>query len=717
MRINHNITAMNSARQLGGNQGAMAKNLEKLSSGYRINRAGDDAAGLAISEKMRASIKGLDTAKKNSNDGISLVQTAEGALTEVHSMLNRMVELATQSANGTYDNEVDRKNLQEEINSLKSEVNRISESTNYNGINLLDGSLGSVKGLANAGGMEDTVLAAGATGITVANTAAKAETYKVTTTPGTAADGDSVTIKFNADGKSYELKMTAPLAGGLTDSNVAAAINGTAGSTIAFADDAATKDALKALKANFTVDGTAGLKFTAKEAGANGDVVTGISFSVPAEYTSVVDTANNVSGRNAGYTLAVAAGKVTEDGALTIGDKTIELKKDETTADVLTKLQSAGLSAAMDKAANTIYLETTDAVKTESKNVSLGTTSEDAIIKSQTYTKGTYVSTFSAAAAGEATATINYTDADGNKVSKEIKYTPAAATGAAASTALAKAINEDATLKELFTADGTTAAFKITNNTAGANAPTILGISSSDATLEQAVVVTEGTGGNTELKMQTGEQFKSGDTITVNGKTYEFTNGEQTVASGNTAVNLGDTTDNKAAMENLKTALEKDGITATLNATSDTLTFDETSSTGGVKKPGGLTLQVGETAEAFNQVTVSVGNMNTKNLGIADIDISTQAGAKGALDKIKSAINNVSGTRGALGAVQNRLEHTINNLGVASENITAAESRIRDVDVAQEMMDFTKNNILSQAAQAMLAQANQIPQGVLQLLG
>ena len=112
MRIQHNIMAMSAYRNYTNNVSAMKKNLEKLSSGYKINRAGDDAAGLAISEKMRAQITGLETAQKNAKDGISLVQTAEGALTEVHDMLNRMVELATMSANGTYDDSVDRKQIQ-----------------------------------------------------------------------------------------------------------------------------------------------------------------------------------------------------------------------------------------------------------------------------------------------------------------------------------------------------------------------------------------------------------------------------------------------------------------------------------------------------------------------------------------------------------------------------------------------------------------------------
>ena len=141
MRVQHNITAMNSYRNYN-NTSVINKNIEKLSSGYKINRAGDDAAGLAISEKMRAQITGLDVAQKNAKDGISLVQTAEGALTEVHSMLNRMAKLAEQSANGTYDSELDRDQLQKEVDQLRTEIDRIAESSNFNGIKLLDGSMG-----------------------------------------------------------------------------------------------------------------------------------------------------------------------------------------------------------------------------------------------------------------------------------------------------------------------------------------------------------------------------------------------------------------------------------------------------------------------------------------------------------------------------------------------------------------------------------------------
>ena len=143
MRIQHNIMAMNAYRNLGMNNRSLSGNLEKLSSGYKINRAGDDAAGLAISEKMRAQITGLDAAQKNVADGISLVKTAEGAMQEIQDMMNRMEYLATQSANGTYDNDVDRANLQKEVEALKSEINRIADSSNFNGTKLLDGSLAS----------------------------------------------------------------------------------------------------------------------------------------------------------------------------------------------------------------------------------------------------------------------------------------------------------------------------------------------------------------------------------------------------------------------------------------------------------------------------------------------------------------------------------------------------------------------------------------------
>ena len=488
MRIQHNIAALNSYRNLTGNNNAVAKNLEKLSSGYRINRAGDDAAGLAISEKMRAQITGLNTAQKNAQDGVSLVQTAEGALTEVHSMLNRMVELADQSANGTYDNEVDRANLQKEIASLKDEIDRIADSTNFNGINLLDGSLSAAK--------LDVKSA------TINN---KAITPTVNAATGTAS-------KIAVTASAAEQKQTL---------------------TVEYADESGTLH------------------------------------KVEVGYTSAKDIPKN-------------------DAA------------------VLGALQKSELASVFDI--------------TSDKNGTL----------------------------------------------------------------------------------------TLTSKVVGENGAKLIGISTTDvATTVKAGDVTKGT--NETVTLANGAQnITAGDTIVLNGKTYEFVadTSSKPKTEGATAIVVGANED--ATIANLNTALENAGVKATKNGTDLVLSA--------TKNGAALTLQIGDTSEDFNQMNVSVGDMHTAALGIADIDISTQAGAKTAVGKIKSAINSVSSTRGDLGAIQNRLEHTINNLSVTSENMTAAESRIRDVDMANEMMAYTKNNILVQSSQAMLAQANQLPQGVLQLL-
>lgn len=490
MRIQHNIAALNSYRNLTGNNNAVAKNLEKLSSGYRINRAGDDAAGLAISEKMRAQITGLNTAQKNAQDGVSLVQTAEGALTEVHSMLNRMVELADQSANGTYDNEVDRANLQKEIASLKDEIDRIADATNFNGINLLDGSLSTAKLDVKSATINNTTI-----------------TPTVNAATGTTS---AFTVKGGADGKKQTL-------------------------TVEYADESGTLH------------------------------------EVEVEYKSGKDATTN-------------------DAA------------------ILGALQKSELASVFDIASD--------------KNGS----------------------------------------------------------------------------------------FTLTSKVVGENGAKLNGISTNDTSAQDVVKAGAVTKGKNEtVTLANGAQnITAGDTIVLNGKTYEFVanTSSKLKTEGATAIVVG--VDDNATIANLNTALENAGVKATKEGNNLVLSA--------TKNGAALTLQIGDTSEDFNQMTVSVSDMHTAALGIADIDISTQVGAKAAVDKIKSAINSVSSTRGDLGAIQNRLEHTINNLSVTSENMTAAESRIRDVDMANEMMAYTKNNILVQSSQAMLAQANQLPQGVLQLL-
>ena len=221
MRIQHNIMALNSNRQLGVNNSNIAKSLEKLSSGYRINRAGDDAAGLAISEKMKAQIKGLEAATDNSQDAISLIQTAEGGLQEVHSMLNRMTELATKSANGTYTDDVDRKALQDEISALKDEINRIADGTDFNGIKLLDGSMG--VGTAGAVGKNTaaaTGIAVGAVDLTVSG--GEGTTVTIASVAYTAGDA-LVEASWGNDGN-LTLTLSADAAATVTQKDIDAAL-------------------------------------------------------------------------------------------------------------------------------------------------------------------------------------------------------------------------------------------------------------------------------------------------------------------------------------------------------------------------------------------------------------------------------------------------------------------------------------------------------------
>ena len=513
MRIQHNIAALNSYRNLTGNNNAVSKNLEKLSSGYRINRAGDDAAGLAISEKMRAQITGLNTAQKNAQDGVSLVQTAEGAMTEVHSMLNRMVELADQSANGTYADEVDRENLQKEISSLKEEIDRIADSTNFNGINLLDGSLSTGK-LPTFTGLD------GLTPTTIAATGNKTELTIGNVTSGVAQDKEySLTFNYtdaNGAAKEKTIKLTAKNNQTLVDANGNDYALKTPG-------QATEEEMAKAFAGALSADSEVGGQFTV--------------------------TAN--------------AGKlsfVSKETGSTGGSKVLAATtKYDTTSATLTAAQTAGTDAKVE---------------------------------------------------------YDFTNMEKDKV---------------------------------FTVNG-----------------------------EKFVFATAG------------KQFDS-DVNVLETKGTNPDADEVGKMAGMIANKLG------LSDEQVK----DDGTKITFSASAGN---------------GGLTLQIGDTADKFNQMTVSVGDMHAKALGISDVDISTQAGAKAAVDKIKSAINSVSSTRGDLGAIQNRLEHTINNLSVSAENMTAAESRIRDVDMANEMMAYTKNNILVQSSQAMLAQANQLPQGVLQLL-
>ncbi len=728
MRIQHNIMAMSAYRNYTNNVSAMKKNLEKLSSGYKINRAGDDAAGLAISEKMRAQITGLQTAQKNAKDGISLVQTAEGALTEVHDMLNRMVELATQSANGTYDNTTDRAQMQKEVNQLLSEIDRIADSSNFNGINLLDGTLGlntdafSFEDAAAVQATDGTVdisraLAsanAGYSQVHLETSAVTAQTPKFTVDLGTlAATGGAATDTVQIKIGSNSYTVTPGKTGAVTANDVASALvtamkkagaDGAVkadGSVVAAGGNDGDVVGVKIGNAAYSIGNASNGAIEFTYMGRYADDGT---FTAETTFTGDQALADKINGQ---IGLSVELGTVTGDGTYTghvIHDTT---KVDQARAAV-----AAGL-AGIDLTLNS------DIVKQGN---------------SLTIDGVSYYFQTEAGAANKPKDADGNTVADANIIDVSSAKTPAEQLHMAADLLSKKTVTG--------TGDGAGRTWKI-----GVENGTTIHIEQTASATDTSqvlntydklagVISVKGTpveAANVGTKINiTASKIAEGNTLNIDGTKYVFTKdaSKQDSADGKTKY-VQFTEGGADAAQNLAnkinaSAVDADGNavagmpTAEVDASGNVIVRAATPDEGEPVVPTilgkGLTLQIGDTADAFNQLNVAVRDMHAKSLGIGGLDISTEEAAQAATDKIKAAINTVSDVRGTLGATQNRLDHTINNLSVMTENIQDAESSIRDVDVAEEMMAYTKNNILIQSAQAMLAQANQVPQGVLQLL-
>ena len=678
MVVRTNTMALNAYRQLGMNNAAVTKSLEKLSSGFRINRAGDDAAGLAISEKMKAQITGLETASSNAQDGISLIQTAEGNLTEVHSMLNRMVELATKSANGTYT-QTERDALQAEVDQLLDEIDRISQSANFNGAKLLDGTMGLNKEAFTIG---DTGAVAGKAGTDLTN------------------------------------KLTLPNDGSAAAGNVAFHLGGASVAQVnpSFSIDVADlKLTAKADGKDATI-GVGGATFTLTFANA-GDSLSGSDL---ADAIAAAGTAGNDTDY-AGLGLAAtdkvvdvggAVFKVTSDGTKVnfeyLAQKT-GADAEATVDTVIDPTKAATINAAIGSAvtvtAAAADFDQTGAVHHNTINVTQAvgkvdgaragmdvTLTADVVKPGQTLTIDdktfTFVEWDGKSALGENEIGIN----------KAYDLTTTAGQNSAIDDVVNQLSHKETTNFVIEAKDATTIHIgqKVGNSE----------VYDTEAKLKAVVsAATASTGAGTELTVNAGK-INAGDSIRVGDKTYTFGDGDGKIALG---------TNGADAIANLTKALEADGYTVTPNGSKLVI-----SGTTGQPAPaitgGGLTLQIGDTADDYNKMTVAVANMSAKGLGLDNLKITSETLASSAIDTVKNAINTVSSQRANLGALQNRLEHTINNLDVAVENLSAANSRIRDTDMAKEMMNYTKMNVLVQSAQAMLAQANQQPQSVLQLL-
>ena len=711
MRIQHNILAMNAYRNYSNNTSALGKNLERLSSGYRINRAGDDAAGLAISEKMRAQITGLNAAQKNVKDGISLVKTAEGAMQEVQDMLNRMVYLSTQSANGTYDDDTDRAALQQEVDALREEINRISDSANFNGIKLLDGSLDA--------GKEAELVAGSKTVWTdqAMNAVGKKVTESIDGKAPTPATKATFTLTFDET-------FTKPTSvGGLTD------LGGGAKVTAIF--DIYNEDGSKVTDlSTISVDAgkTGTLTFVAKTAGAFSDddwdtfldSLEGITGVVSVDATNGTDVGGGASSpaTKAKYEYTFDFSQIEGGESFTFNGMTFTFDKDITGG-------TSGYDTVSDDNGDTI------GYKIGLAGLDLSDEADQKKLAQAIW------------------AALDDSDAVDNGTTFSINHSTAAKAAAAI---------KDGKLTIKITAENKGVVGNVDNAT--------FQNGKSDAITVSAIYGQEaktGTGGGQAVTVRYNADLKNlqaGDKISIGGVELEIVEDED----GN------DTANGKITESFWKEVLDRgdDGLhqllkaagydesmgNVTYNGTILTITkttADDTTAAEWAKGLGSfkmgetvvvseeevaaaaqagkaLNLQIGDTSDSWNQMKISIGDIHTKAMGttdedgnvttsIDDIDITTAESAQTAVNVIKDAINYVSSVRGQLGAYQNRLEHTQNNLSVMAENIQDAESSIRDTDVAEEMMAYVKNNILVQSAQAMLAQANQVPQGVLQLLG
>ena len=543
MVVQHNMQAANANRMLNVTTGQQAKSTEKLSSGYRINRAADDAAGLTTSEKMRKQIKGLDRASTNAEDGVSAVQTAEGALTEVHSMLQRMNELATQASNGT-NSESDRSAIQDEISQLTTEVDRVAETTKFNETYLLKGN----------------------------------------------TDGSSSDVKVNAH--------DAGLAGKLTD---------------------------------------------------NGDG------------TSTFNT-----------------------GVLNVGDKITIAGKQYTIADSAKKSDYADL-----KTTQGVALKSGDTLVREGKSYTYHTTADKKSDGTTAYAADGWYENDDENASATTITNANLKAGDIKNGQKLVGSTDAYTVNT----------QEEVTSAIKNLADGD----KVTGTDASGN------------TINYTVGVKDDPDNNTYTVETILE--KLGD---MNGALLDV-NGTKMAAIGN-----DDGDDSTISAQEAYSKIAKELATASSIGTDSPATvkgdgtgkFTIKQGTVSVKNSLSFSLHVGADADMTNKINVDIESMSSAGLGIKGINVKDDSGiaATYAIDAIADAISKVSSQRSSLGAVQNRLEHTISNVDNVVENTTSAESRIRDTDMASEMVNYSKNNILAQAGQSMLAQANQSNQGVLSLL-
>jgi flagellin len=709
LTINTNVASLNAQRNLGKSQSALNKSMERLSSGLRINSAKDDAAGLAISDRMTSQIRGLNQAVRNSNDGISLAQTAEGALQESTNILQRMRELAVQSSNDT-NSSTDRASLQSEVNQLKSELTRIAETTSFNGKNLLDGTLTSaqfqvgananetisfgissaqasklgsnVRSTDNSVGIEagtyvNEASAAGAEmGVVNAHATQNGLTGETITVKATGKTDQTYTIAANAEADAIATALSGLTGVAATATNEislssSAALTGTlvidggGGATVTLAATTDISDAstfLSAITGNVNY-GTSG--FTAALNTAGDKVVltsaTGKDFSLTSN--NAADTVN--------ITTLGATGTVSNNAVTISGRVDVELDPTYTAESSL----ATGVGYFADGAANT-------AVTTTSVGLTTTTAGNNVALQSLTIVgpegSATGVSILANATAKGVATAVNAESANTGVTAKA--STTATLSGLTGSGTVSFDLTGDSTggtasISATVTAGDLSALAKAINDQSGAT-----GISAELTGTSNSIVLTQSSGYDIAIK--------------------DFTHSDTSSQSISVAGNLGATI-----------KLTDDGTTTANDSTvvGGEVTFSASDSFN-------ITSDIAAADGSLFSTAAGASNTSTLN-SIADVDITTVDGAADAIQAIDGALGQIDTFRGELGAVQNRFESTIANLQNVSENLSSARSRILDADIAQETSSMTKQNILQQAGVSILAQANQAPQLALSLLG
>lgn len=704
LTINTNVMSLNAQRNLGTSQSALAKSMQRLSSGLRINSAKDDAAGLAISDRMTSQIRGLNQAVRNSNDGISLAQTAEGALQETTNILQRMRELAVQSANDT-NSASDRSSLQAEVNQLKQEMTRIAETTEFNGKKLLDGSMTSAQfqvgananqtisfGISSARstslgnnslntnnniGIESATYS-GST-LTVSNKATSSEVFTITDTSGTTstvvggATAAALATSLGATSAAYSNSLVFDVSG-ITGSGANNTVSITVGTTT-LALTKAADGTLGGAAAGFTLNSTnqtvtysvtdgTNLEVNAINWTAGGSALTGSLGFTRADGTTYTSTVVGGNVADVGYDQRATAVYTFNSASTKASVKSNGTSLGTAGTEGLTGI---GLTAATGN--NNVAEQVLTVVGKEgSKTVNVATGHTAAVIADNV-----------------------------NSVSSDTGVTATAKTAATIS-------NLSANGSVTFTLQGTNTSAVSINATVLSNDLTNLVTAISEQTGNTGITATlSADKSSITLEQSAGYNIRIGD--------FEHSGAiTDTATPANAVVQTMKVTGNQG----IGTQLVDGGSVAELSQTDSTVVGGEVSfsSSAGFN----VTSSVGLSGRSIFNTAANGANVSTLQ-SIDNVDITTVQGSANAIKSIDGALMQIDNMRGELGAVQNRFESTIANLSNVSENLSAARSRILDADIAQETSAMTKNNILQQAGVSILAQANQAPQLALSLLG